>query len=292
MSSRPARRAALLTVLTIVVWGGSTVQAASADSAPGGGGTPAASAAAADPAAPPPTTPSDPAPPSVSETRAVELTRSQVKSVQRRAGVRADGAIGSRTRAAIKRYQSKKRLVRTGRPNLQTLKAMKLGFAKKIERRLIARQRTASAPVGSASGYVFPIQGRWAFGGSATAFGDRGGAHEGVDLLSACGTTLVAASSGTVKANAVQSAAGNYLVVTDTPSGEDQAYMHLRSRSPLQPGDRVAAGAPIGEVGDSGNATACLLHLELWSSPGWQSGGQPRDPSRDLETWSGTTAAR
>lgn len=282
MSSRPARRAALISALALLACGGPITQAASAAGVPGGGGTPAPTATTPATAAAP-----APAPPTVSETQTVKLTRSQVKSVQRRARVRADGAIGSRTRAALKRYQAKKRLVRTGRPNLQTLKAMKLAFAKKVEQQLVARQRTAAPLAGAVPGFVFPIQGSWSFGGSATAFGDRGGAHEGVDLLSACGTPVVAASSGTVKANADQSAAGNYLVLTDTPSGEDQAYMHLQSASPLRPGTRVEAGSPIGAVGDTGNATACLLHFELWGAPGWQD-GKPRDPSGDLESWGGT----
>jgi murein DD-endopeptidase MepM/ murein hydrolase activator NlpD len=113
-----------------------------------------------------------------------------------------------------------------------------------------------------------------------------------VDLLARCGAPVTAASAGRVKTNDDQSAAGNYLVLTDTPSGEDQVYMHLREPSPLRPGELVAPGQPIGEVGDTGNATACLLHFELWSSPGWYAGGKPRDPRPDLSAWSGATTAR
>jgi murein DD-endopeptidase MepM/ murein hydrolase activator NlpD len=247
--------------------------------------TPAEPAAAASPAAPAPSTA---APVTVSETQTVKLTRSQTKSVQRRAHVRADGALGSRTRAAIKRYQSKKRLVRTGRPNLQTLKAMKLSFASRIEQQLVAKQRTAAAPapkVSSVPGYVFPIQGPWHWGGASTHFGDRGGAHEGVDMMSPCGTQLVAASAGTVKAVDVQSAAGNYVVLTGTPSGEDQAYMHLKDPSTLRVGDVVTAGQPLGLVGDTGNADGCHLHFELWTAPGWYTGGHPHDPQPALLSW-------
>jgi len=89
--------------------------------------------------------------PAVSQTKTVTLTRSQTKSVQRRVGVKADGAIGARTRAAIARYQSRKRLTRTGKPNLQTLRAMHLSFATAIERKLAAAQTKAKAPkVGAA----------------------------------------------------------------------------------------------------------------------------------------------
>lgn len=282
MSSRPTCRAALLSAMIVVVTGGWVTPAASAQDAPIGGGTPASTPA------PAVTAPPDPPAPAVSEIQTVSLTRLQVKSVQRRARVRPDGALGAQTRMALRRYQAKKRLARTGRPNLQTLKAMKLGFAKTIERQLVARARTTAPAASTVAGFVFPLRGPWEFGGSATAFGDRGGAHQGVDLLSACGTPIVAASSGTVKANTIQSAAGNYVVLTDTPSKEDQAYMHLQTPSTLRVGDRVDAGTTIGSVGDTGNATACLLHFELWTAPGWYEGGQPRDPRGDLTSWAGS----
>lgn len=286
MSSPTARRAALISALAVLAIGGPNVQLAAADG-PAGGGTPVPATPSTQAQAAPS---SQTAPPAVSETQTIKLTRPQVKSVQRRADVRPDGALGTRTRTALKRYQAKKRLTRTGRPNLQTLKSMKLAFAKKIEQKLVAKASAPATGTSTVAGYSFPLQGTWAFGGSATAFGDRGGAHQGVDLLSACGTPVVAASSGTVKTNTDQSAAGNYLVLTDTPSGEDQVYMHLQTPSPLKVGERIAAGAPVGLVGDTGNATACLLHFELWTAPGWYEGGKPRDPSSDLKSWAGTPA--
>lgn len=85
--------------------------------------------------------------------------------------------------------------------------------------------------------------------------------------------------------NQYQSAAGNYVIIRGTPSGEDQGYMHMKARSPLAPGTAVTAGTPLGEVGDTGNADGCHLHFELWSAPGWYAGGAPRDPKADLTTW-------
>lgn len=273
----------MLSTLILLATGGPLAPAASADAASGGGATPASATTPG---------PTDPAVPTVSETRTVRLTRPQVKSVQRRANVKADGTVGAKTRTALKRYQAKKRLARTGRPNLQTLKAMKLAFAVKIERRLAAQQRTSTPGSSSVVGYSFPIQGRWSRGSSSTTFGARSGAHQGIDLLSACGTPVVAASSGTVKANTTQSAAGNYVVIGDTPSGEEQVYMHLQAASPLKVGDRIDAGTPVGSIGNTGNATACLLHFEIWSAPGWYTGGAPRDPQADLAAWRGSAPAR
>ncbi|MCK9250115.1 MAG: peptidoglycan DD-metalloendopeptidase family protein [Solirubrobacteraceae bacterium] len=135
-------------------------------------------------------------------------------------------------------------------------------------------------------GYTFPIKGKWRWGKGATLFGDRGGAHQGVDAFAVCGTPLVAASAGKVKLNKSHGAAGNYVVITDTPTGEDQVYMHLKSRSPLKVGDAVTAGQEIGEVGDTGNADGCHLHFEIWTKGGYYTGGAPRNPKADLTRWS------
>ncbi|MEV4420892.1 peptidoglycan DD-metalloendopeptidase family protein [Patulibacter sp. NPDC049589] len=293
MRSTTVRRAALIGLLTMATCAPAAQAdddpaAAAAAPAAGGGGTPVATMTA--PAAPAADT-TTAAAPKVSETQTVKLTRAQTKSVQRRAKVKADGSLGSRTRKALKRYQAKKRLVPTGKPNLQTLKAMKLAFAVKIEQQLVAKQRSAQPVQSSVAGYVFPIQGPWQWGGVNTHFGDRGGEHEGIDLFAECGTPLVAASSGTVKERKFQSAAGNYLVITGTPSGEDQVYAHLKTPSPLSIGDAVTAGSPVGVVGDTGNADGCHLHFELWTTGGWYSGGHPRDARKDLISWGGVPSS-
>lgn len=85
-----------------------------------------------------PDDPSSPAPPatSVSATKAIKLTRAQTKKVQKRVRVKQDGAVGARTRTAIKKYQRRRKLTRTGRPNLETIKAMKMPFVKDVEKKL------------------------------------------------------------------------------------------------------------------------------------------------------------
>lgn len=71
-------------------------------------------------------------------TKTVALTRSQTKSVQRRVKVKPDGALGARTRTAIKRYQRVQSLTLTGAPNVETLRRMGLKIADKLEAKLRA----------------------------------------------------------------------------------------------------------------------------------------------------------
>lgn len=52
----------------------------------------------------------------------MRLSRSRVRIVQRRLGLRRDGAIGRRTRSALRRYQRANRLAVTGRLTLETLR--------------------------------------------------------------------------------------------------------------------------------------------------------------------------
>jgi murein DD-endopeptidase MepM/ murein hydrolase activator NlpD len=38
-------------------------------------------------------------------------------------------------------------------------------------------------------------------------------------------------------------------------------------------------------VGESGNASGCHLHYEMWSPPGWYEGGTFMDPAPYLKAW-------
>ena len=134
---------------------------------------------------------------------------------------------------------------------------------------------------------LFPIKGRHNFGQSGARFGAgrSGHSHQGQDVMAACGTPLVAARGGKVKTKAYHSAAGNYLVIDTAGSGVDMAYMHMAVPSPYAVGDRVRTGDQIGIVGSTGSSTACHLHFEEWSAPGWYTGGSPFDPLPDLQAW-------
>jgi len=149
---------------------------------------------------------------------------------------------------------------------------------------------TSSEPVGlgfALYGYAFPILGAHEFGGAAGRFGAgrSGHTHQGQDTMADCGTPLMAARGGTVQYAGYQYAAGNYVVIDGKGTTLDFMYAHLAEPSPLKTGDQVRTGQPIGIVGDTGDASACHLHFEIWEAPGWYEGGSPIDPLPYLEKW-------
>jgi murein DD-endopeptidase MepM/ murein hydrolase activator NlpD len=136
-------------------------------------------------------------------------------------------------------------------------------------------------------GYAFPILGAHEYGMGAGRFGAArtGHTHQGQDVMAACGTPLVAARGGIVQYSGYQGAAGNYIVIDGRGTTNDFMYAHLAEPSPLQTGDTVRTGQPIGIVGDTGDAQGCHLHFEMWGAPGWYEGGSPFDPLPYLEKW-------
>ena len=132
--------------------------------------------------------------------------------------------------------------------------------------------------------YRFPLVGAHDYGEFEASFGG-GRSHQGHDVFAACGTPIVAARGGVVKFKRFQGAAGNYVVIDGARTGVDFAYMHMREAALVEEGDRVRTGQPIGFVGQTGRASACHLHFEEWSAPGWYSGGSAFDPLPDLRAW-------
>jgi murein DD-endopeptidase MepM/ murein hydrolase activator NlpD len=132
---------------------------------------------------------------------------------------------------------------------------------------------------------VFPIRGKHSYGDGVGA-PRKGHTHQGQDVMAKCGTPLVAARGGRVQYAGYQGAAGNYLVIDGRGTGRDYAYMHLRDKVTFKQGDRIYTGQQIGVVGQTGDATACHLHFELWSAPGWYEGGTfLKSVTRELKKW-------
>jgi murein DD-endopeptidase MepM/ murein hydrolase activator NlpD len=188
--------------------------------------------------------------------------------------VAADGAFGPTTRHSVKAYEKFRTKPTDG--------VVQLGEAKKIK---ALAERLARPASGS---FLFPVVGAHNFGGPANAFGAprAGHIHQGQDVMAACGTPMRTASPGYVRANAFQAGgAGYYVVIRSSITLEDYMYAHLAAPSTAVKGATLAPGASIGVVGETGDATACHLHFEMWSVPGWYTGGAPYDPLPSLKLW-------
>ena len=133
--------------------------------------------------------------------------------------------------------------------------------------------------------FAFPVRGAYDYGTDVNRFGAPSGrGHKGQDVFAKCGTPLVAALNGKVTMAKWHDAAGNYVVI-EADDGTSQAYMHMQSAPTVTRGQRVKAGQPLGRVGETGRASGCHLHFELWTAPGWYQGGQPTDPLPTLKRW-------
>ena len=173
--------------------------------------------------------------------------------------------------------------IRTTEAVARTTTALRL---RKRRRTRDTKRLAAAEPVAGTEpqSEVFPISGEHDMGQSPTnAFGGGRG-HGGQDMFASCGTPLVASVSGSVRAKGYHSAAGHYVVLEDEER-RSHVYMHMASASPLDQGDRVRAGQPVGAVGETGRASGCHLHFELWTAPGWYRGGEAIDPLPQLRQW-------
>jgi murein DD-endopeptidase MepM/ murein hydrolase activator NlpD len=132
----------------------------------------------------------------------------------------------------------------------------------------------------------FPVRARHTYGDGYGA-PRAGHIHQGQDVMAQCGKPVVAARGGRIQYRANQAGgAGYYLVVDGRSSGQDYVYMHLQRRGRPKSGARVHTGEQIGWVGHTGDATACHLHFELWSRPGWYEGGHAmRSVTKHLKAW-------
>ncbi len=84
--------------------------------------------------------------------------------------------------------------------------------------------------------------------------------HSGIDFPVSYGTTVMAATDGTVRTQ-YNSAYGNMLILT-AKDGTETWYCHL-SGYQVPPGSTVKAGDAIASSGDSGNSTGPHLHFEV-----------------------------
>ena len=154
-------------------------------------------------------------------------------------------------------------------------------------RLLLARTETADGDLAQRAPSVLPISAR--FFAPSALFGPRvspwTGEQEffpGVDLATSAGTPVIAPGGGRVVfAGRVRPGRIGWLgrvgnvVVLDHGGGMATAYGHL-SRTDVRVGQRVARGARLGLVGQTGWAMVPQLHYELWRRVGGR--WRPTDP--------------
>jgi murein DD-endopeptidase MepM/ murein hydrolase activator NlpD len=137
---------------------------------------------------------------------------------------------------------------------------------------------------------IFPVAGAHSFGDGFGA-ARKGHTHQGQDIMAACGTPLVAVTRTKVKWVAWQGAAGNYVVIRNKKLHQDYMYAHLATRASVTKGQVLQPGQQLGIVGQTGDATACHLHFELWLGK-WYRGGHPVNPMPYLRTYQGYAAKK
>jgi hypothetical protein len=218
-------------------------------------------------------------------------TTSAVRRLQRRAGLRVDGVVGARTRAALGRYArhplGSRPLARGASgwdvAELQFLLAWHGFPSGRFDGRLgphgVAALRRfqgyARLPADGIAGAATiaalhaplpssPIALAWpVLGPLGDGFGPRGNRfHAGLDVLEPSGTPVAAASAGLVVWAGFRTGGWGRVVTIAHGNGVRTLYAHL-SRVDVRLGERVATGQLLGAVGASGNATGPHLHFEL-----------------------------
>jgi murein DD-endopeptidase MepM/ murein hydrolase activator NlpD len=112
------------------------------------------------------------------------------------------------------------------------------------------------------------------FGYRRSPFGGGMEFHQGLDIAAPMGTTVQAASGGTVISAGWYGGYGNYILI-DHGGGMATGYGHL-SQIFVSAGQQVQKGQAIGAVGSTGMSTGPHLHFEVRMQ------GKPTDPAAYL----------
>ncbi|MGH2449664.1 MAG: peptidoglycan DD-metalloendopeptidase family protein [Candidatus Limnocylindria bacterium] len=151
-----------------------------------------------------------------------------------------DGHFGTRTGAALFRFQRWRRIGADGVAGPVTMRALR----RKRPRTRLGFRRPVQAPIGD-------------------LFGPRGNRfHTGLDFTAWYGEPVFAARPGRVRGAGWTAGGYGNLVVLRHSRGTRSYYAHL-SRVHVRVGQRVRRGTRIGTVGATGTATGPHLHFEI-----------------------------
>jgi hypothetical protein len=150
---------------------------------------------------------------------------------------------------------------------------------------------TAAARSRATKPIVFPVLGAAHY---TDDFGQprAGGPHQGIDIMAAKRSLALAAEAGKIKFWTTSATAGCMLYLYGA-SGTTYDYIHLNNdltrandnrgkcvpgtayATGLKDGSKVAAGQPVGFVGDSGDANGIHAHLHFEVHPGGKAATDP-----------------
>ena len=151
-----------------------------------------------------------------------------------------DGRFGSRTEAALLRFQASAGLAADAVAGPATLRALLRPTPR------APFPLTAPLPVAPGDG-----------------FGPRGGGfHTGLDFPAPLGTPVTAAAAGRVAFAAWRAGGWGYFVMVAHGGGMRTMYAHL-SRIDVRLGQRISRGTPVGLVGSSGRSSGPHLHFQV-----------------------------
>src|SRR3954453_12414449 len=172
------------------------------------------------------------------------------------------GYFGKLTKAAVLRYQSKHRLVRSGVVGARMWAL--LGHGGSIPTVKVAASRSKTR------GRTCPVPG--------STFTDTYGApraghtHKGVDMFKRRGAAILAIETGTVVRAHWSGSSGGWTITLKGKSGAKFFYAH-NAKNLVKAGQHVTVGRKIATMGDTGDAKGSpQLHFEYWPS------GRESDP--------------
>lgn len=127
---------------------------------------------------------------------------------------------------------------------------------------------TAPQPPAPAVDQACPVAGPVSFIDTWGAARSGGRAHQGVDMMAAAGTPVAAIFDGTIS-QMRNSNLGGLTIWLRSSAGDTYYYAHLDGyASGISEGSSVSAGAIVGYVGSTGNASPAYPHLHFENHPG------------------------